>query len=99
MADGQGIRMDQESVQALITLANALPEATDIVKNAKLNLETSFEEKKSLLGPHTNEIANILDTVSDAQEEGHSSVVKLQAKLVQASAALKAILDKGLGVK
>ena len=99
MAEGQGIRMDEESVQALKTLASALPEATELVQEAKTNLEASFDEKKELLGPHTSEIEAILETVSDAQNEGHSSVVKLQAKLVQAAAALQAILGKGLGVK
>lgn len=98
MTGKQGISMTQESVNALKNLASGLPEATEIVKNAKTNLDASFEEKKDLLGPHTNEIEEILDTVSSAQETGHSSVVKLQAKLVKAAAKLSAILGTGLNV-
>lgn len=99
MAEGQGIRMDEESVQALRTLASTLPEATEIVEQAKINLDASFEEKRYLLGPHTSEIQSILETVEEAQKQGHSSVVKLQAKLVQAASALQGILSKGLGAK
>jgi len=98
MADKKGIQMTQESVNALKNLANSLPEASEMVENAKTNLDASFEEKKELLGPHTNEIQEILDTVSDAQAAGHSGVVKLQAKLVKAAAKLNEILGKGLGV-
>ena len=99
MAGGNGIRMDAEAVEALKSLAGALPEATEMVQQAKTNLESSFEEKKEVLGPHTSDIQEILETISDAQAQGHSSVVKLQAKLVQAAAALQAIIDKGITVK
>lgn len=99
MPGGNGIKMDSEAVEALKTLAGALPEATEMVQQAKENLESSFEEKKDCLGPHTSDIQTILETVSEAQAQGHSSVVKLQAKLVQAAAALQAIIDKGITVK
>ena len=98
MAGTQGISMTQESVDALKTLATSLPEATEMIKVAKTNLEASFEDKKECLGPHTNQIEEILDTISDAQESGHRGVVKLQTKLVKAATKLQAIINKGLTV-
>lgn len=90
------IKMTQESVTTLKNLANKLNESTETIKTAKTKLESSFEEKKELLGPHTGEIKQILDTVSETQDQGHASVVKLQAKLVKSAAKLKTILDRGL---
>lgn len=94
---GNGIKMTQESVQALKTLATSLPEASEQIKNATALVESSFEEKKELLGPHTNEISAILETVASAQETGHSSVVKVQGRLIKAAAKLSAILGNGFG--
>lgn len=91
------VRMDEEGVQALKNLANALPEASQAVMDAANFLKDSFEEKKQVLGPHTGEIERIIETVNDAQASGHSSIIKLQRNLVSAAAALAAIIGKSFG--
>ena len=91
------VRMDQEGVQALKTLAAALPDAAQAVMEATTFLKDSFEEKKQVLGPHTGEIERIIETVNDAQASGHSSIIKLQRNLVSAAAALAAIIGKSFG--
>ena len=97
MADGNGgIAMSQEAVTALKNLATSLPEATESAKQAAELLKSSFDEKRDLLGPHTNEIQEILDCIDEAQSSGQASIVKVQTGLIKAAARLQAILSKGL---
>lgn len=91
-----GIAMSQEAVNALRNLATALPEATEDAKQAAEMVKSSFDEKKELLGPHTNEIQDILECIDDAQNSGKASIVKVQIGLVKAAARLQAIISGGL---
>lgn len=97
--EGSGILMDEEAVNALKKLATDMPEVIDCVKQAADLLESSFDDKRELLGPHTNEIHEILDCINDAQNTGRSSVVKVQTGVIRAAARLSAVLAKSLGVK
>lgn len=89
------IRMDQEGVEALKNLAESLPEAVQAVSDAASNLRSSFEEKKEVLGPHTNDIEQILEMVDEAQSSGHGAIIKVQLSLIKSAAILAAIIDKG----
>lgn len=91
------VRMDEEGVQALKALATALPEASKAASDAASNLESSFEEKKELLGPHTSQIQEIVNLINEAQNEGQSSVAKVQKNLIVTAAKLAAIISKSLG--
>ena len=97
MADGYKIKTDMEGVNALLTLAKQLPEAVEMAKQASDLLKEAFEERKTVLGPHTSEINAILETVDEAQSEGSGSVIKVQLSLAKAAAALRAIIEKNLG--
>lgn len=90
------VMMNQEGVNALKTLATSLPEASQMITDASELLRSSFEEKKEVLGPHSDQIEEILDTIHKAQAEGQKSVVKLQRSLAQAAVRLAEILAKSL---
>lgn len=94
-----GISMGEESVTALKNLATYMPEVIESVKQAADLLDSSFDDKKDLLGPHANEIQEILECIDDAQNTGRSSVVKVQTGLIKAAGRLSAILAKNLNVK
>lgn len=89
------VKMDEEGVEALKTLAQALPDAIDGVAEAASGLRSSFEDKKELLGPHTAEIEQILELVDEAQSSGQSSVLRLSLSFMKSAIALSAIIDKG----
>ena len=92
------VKMDAEGVEALKNFAAALPEATEAITQAANALKSSFDEKKELLGPHTSQIEQILETVHQAQATGQVSVVKVQSSLVKAAAKLNAIISRNFNV-
>lgn len=91
------IRMDQQGVEALKSLATALPDAAQATLDAATNLESSFEDKKDLLGPHTSQIEQIIESTQKASATGHSAIIKVQTNLVKAAAALAAIIGGSFG--
>jgi len=86
------ILMDETGVQALKTLAQQLPEATELIEEAATLLQTSFDEKKAVLGHNSAAIGEIIETIDSAQKTGKGSMVKIQNGLLRAAAALAAIL-------
>ena len=90
------VKMDETGVQALKSLATALPEASQRISEAASGLESAFEERKETLGPHTDQIEEVLSLIREAQKSGHGAVIKVQKNLVVAAASLSAIIGKRL---
>ena len=88
------VKMDESGVEAMKNLASTLPDAIRDIDESSKQLKESFEQNKELLGPHSEEIANILECIDEAQKVGNQSVVKIQKKLIAAAAMLAAIIDK-----
>ena len=95
--ESKGILISYEAVEALKKLAESLPEAVEASKLAADTLDTSFEEKKELLGPHTAEMKAIIDGIADANATGRTSIIKVQTGLLKSAVILKGILDKKFG--
>lgn len=92
------VKMNQEGVAALRSLATALPEAVELTTTATENMKSAFDEKKSVLGPHTAQIEQIIEQVKMAQVTGSKSTAAVQVSLIKAAAALQAILSRNISI-
>lgn len=68
------VTTDEEGVARLINLASALDEATESIEKSAAGLKSSFEDKRSLLGPHTSEFNEIIDLTTNTSIKGDAAV-------------------------
>lgn len=92
------IKMNWEGVQALKTLAAALPEHAKEISSATTALESAFDEHKNTLGPYSDDIEKIVETINQGQKKGHDSMVKVQKNLILAAAALSKLINSKVNV-
>lgn len=77
------VTTDENGVNELTSLANALKDCCENVNNALLTLQTSIQEKENLLGPHIDEIQEILETINDAQNTGLTDVDQIYEMIME----------------
>lgn len=88
------IAVSAEGARELKQLAEALPESSETINRSAGDLENSFEELKETLGPHTNDIKEIIDIIRDAQSKAQTSVMKVYANLQKVSSKIMEIVEK-----
>ncbi len=93
---GENIAVSAQGAQEIKTLADALPESVEIVTEAAQNLGDVFDQNKGVLGPHTSDIENIIETVKTTQAKGQTAVVKVSANLQKVSAKITQIIQKNI---
>lgn len=89
------VTTDENGVQKLTGLANLLEESSEQITSATTTIQSSFEEKRSLLGPHINEISEIIETIQTAQKDGHESVLAVQNNLLSVASAISEFIASG----
>lgn len=92
------VKMNEEGVQALKQLATALPEHAKEISTAATTLESAFNDQKETLGPYSDDIEKIVETIKQGQETGHDSMIKVQKNLILAAAALSKLISGKVNV-
>ena len=75
----------QESVRALRNMRDELEDLSRQLKAEVAMLQQVYEENKNGLGPHSDEIARLLQQLGATAGEAEVPVKKLQKKLVRAA--------------
>ena len=92
------VTTDEAGVLQLTMLAQTLDESVENISAAAASLKDSFEEKRQLLGPHTDTINEILELVDAEAGSGASAVAAVSMRLNIVAQAIQEFIDQQMSV-
>lgn len=87
------IRTDMEGVSALREYAESIPHALNEMQNAAFRLRNAFESRQDTLGPHNEEIQDILFQLQSFLNDTSEELAAVQKALVEESDTLEQIIN------
>lgn len=87
------IRTDMEGVSALREYSASIPRALDEMQNAAFRLRNAFENRQDTLGPHNEEIQDILFQLQSFLNDTSEELSAVQRALIEESDALEEIIN------
>ncbi len=88
-----GVAVNAEGIKFLNELAGRLTDTGRIIIKACSRLETSYEENKALLGPHSASIQNVLEEIRNAMKETTDPIGNLSANIKDIAGAYQELID------
>lgn len=90
-------KVNPEGVAALKKCSSSLTQSLEIVKNATTELSTLASDNKEGLGPHADEVENILSELQTFTKNAESPVSTLSKKLDGLAVKYDGIIAKKFG--
>lgn len=92
------VTTDEAGVLQLTMLAQMLDESVENISKAADSMKDSFDEKRQLLGPHTDAINEILEAVDAEQGSGASATAAVSMRLNVVAQAIQEFIDQQMSV-
>lgn len=89
--------VNENTISNLAQVANMLDETMDNISNSGNALNSSFEENKDALGPHSGEIHDMLEDLKSLEAESEKAIVFISQRLRALIPKYQEILSKHLG--
>jgi len=87
------IKYNQDGVDALRVFAAALTDCLDGIDAAANTLESSYNEYRSELGAHSDQILDIIEDIWEVQKTAAEPVYGLQESLTRKADQMQEMLD------
>lgn len=85
--------VNEEGVQAINTMANAITEAIEIVKNLTSTVQSTADENQNALGPHKASLDEVLEEIDEAIKQASEPANGVAEKLTEVAEAYQEIIE------
>lgn len=91
-----GVSISTEGAQAMTDMAQALPQYVEDITQQTANVYTTYNDNQDVLGPHSDQIEEIITLVQTANNESAESIDELSEKMLEVAEDILEIVAKKL---
>lgn len=84
--------VNEEGVQAMNTMANAITEAIEEVQNLTSTVQSIADEHQDALGPHKASLDEVLEEINEAIKQASDPANGVAEKLIEVAEAYQEII-------